>query len=202
MISAKTLALASLMVWAVHSTSSGYDYSDYTWLSANGHEYTITFTAGEWLEAETEAVAVGGHLVTINAQAENDWLCDVLAPFFGIEKAHIGFTDQRIEGYWEWIGEVAEPGQSWDGGIWQHPDFFSSPIQTSFTYWHSGEPNDSQFNGGEDYCEIRLSPEFSGDWNDINGSDIHGHPGIIEIPEPCSILLFILAGSVLVQKRC
>ncbi len=39
-----------------------------------GHVYSVTETEGTWQDAENQAVALGGHLVTINDAAENSWL--------------------------------------------------------------------------------------------------------------------------------
>src|SRR5262249_37627601 len=43
----------------------------FTW---NGHYYTLTNQSESWDAAEAEAVALGGHLVAINDQAEQDFL--------------------------------------------------------------------------------------------------------------------------------
>jgi hypothetical protein len=48
----------------------------YIWFTndANGHQYTLTEIPSSWSDAENEAVAAGGHLVTINNAAEQAWL--------------------------------------------------------------------------------------------------------------------------------
>jgi hypothetical protein len=38
----------------------------------NGHHYYVFRTASTWTKAETDALAVGGHLAVINSQQEND----------------------------------------------------------------------------------------------------------------------------------
>jgi len=199
----RTVVLASLAAWLWASPALGYDYSDYTWLSYSDHEYTLTFSTGEWHEIEAEAVAVGGHLVTVNDFEENNWLYTDLGPFFGVEHGLIGFTDEVVEGEWRWIGEVTDPGQGWDGGIWQDPDNFVEPIQDSFAFWTSGEPSDSDTGhpGHEDYGEIRLAPMHQGRWNDTSGYNLNSYHGIIEIvPEPATLSLLVF-GSLLVVRR-
>ena len=54
-----------------------------------------------WSEAEAYAQSLGGHLVTINDQAEEDWLVSELRPtsYYGF---WIGLTDEAEEGTWVW----------------------------------------------------------------------------------------------------
>jgi hypothetical protein len=57
-----------------------------------------------WDRAEAEAVALGGHLVTINDEAENQWVLDTFGPQASINgMLWIGFTDQQVEGEWSLI---------------------------------------------------------------------------------------------------
>lgn len=189
MKSGRALVVASLTAWFGTSAAVAYVYSDYTWLTYNDHEYTITFTTDEWDEAQAEAVAVGGNLVTINDMEENNWLYTDLAPFFAVEHGLLGFTDREIEGHWEWV--------SGEGGWWEK----DNPGSTSFSYWSPDEPNNLNQGhpGGEDYGEIRLADLHMGHWNDL-GFNANSYHGIIEIPEPTTILLFAF-GSLLATKR-
>ena len=41
---------------------------------ATGHDYVYVEDGMSWADAEAHAVSLGGHLVTINNAAENDWL--------------------------------------------------------------------------------------------------------------------------------
>jgi len=52
---------------------------------ANGHQYLLLGPAS-WTNAELAAVALGGHLVTINTPAENDWVYQTFANFAGIPR--------------------------------------------------------------------------------------------------------------------
>jgi hypothetical protein len=64
--------IAGLVVVLAGSLAPGaYGYD---WYSYGGHEYALTLTRNNWLGAEAEAVAAGGHLATINDVAEMDWV--------------------------------------------------------------------------------------------------------------------------------
>jgi hypothetical protein len=119
---------------------------------ATGHVYQQVNDL-TWEEAEAYAVGVGGHLVTINDQAEDDWL---EATFTG-ENLWIGFTDRDVEGTWVW----------------------SSGEPVTYTDWCPGQPDDWQDVGGEDYGF--MNPAFCGGsgWDDAAGGPFPG--GIVEV---------------------
>lgn len=107
---------------------------------ANGHEYSL-LQAATWADAEAEAIALGGHLVTIDDDAENDWVWETFQPHGG--PFWIGLNDVIQEGVHVWA----------DG------------TPTSYTNWWvgGGEPNDA--GGVEDAVEINNYL-----WNDRNGA--------------------------------
>ena len=108
---------------------------------ANSHRY-IAFTTTTWAAAQATAVLAGGHLVTINDAAENQWVHENFGNLAGIDRRiWIGFTDEANEGTFAW----------------------SSGESAAFTNWNSGEPNNS--GGVEDYAEMLGS---NGKWNDLN----------------------------------
>jgi len=100
------------------------DLSDYTWHEYNGHKYAITLAYNNWVNAEAEAVAVGGHLATINDASENSWLSQTFKGYYpqggytgpDVSLVWIGFLLQ--DGEWGWIsGEpVTFPPPWYDGG--------------------------------------------------------------------------------------
>jgi lectin-like protein/thrombospondin type 3 repeat protein len=76
---------------------------------ANGHTY-YKLTPNSWTGAEAEAVALGGHLVTINDDAENTWVWDTFAlgPFW------IGLSDVAQDNLFVWAsGEPATYSNWW-----------------------------------------------------------------------------------------
>jgi hypothetical protein len=71
--------------------------------AATGHRYFLLLrddpTQFDWLASEARAVALGGHLVTINDRAENDFVFSTFGRFNGLDLAlAIGLTDAREEG--------------------------------------------------------------------------------------------------------
>jgi hypothetical protein len=85
----------------------------YVWHTYNGHEYALTLYWETWVEAEQEAVSAGGHLVTINDEAENNWLAVTFNNSFsmvdGIVQDGVSDLGQAYIGYyyngdtWGWI---------------------------------------------------------------------------------------------------
>jgi hypothetical protein len=125
---------------------------------ANGHWYALTPNL-EWAPAEEQAVAWGGHLVTINDVEEEQWL---KATFGRGIFYWIGFNDRAEEGTWVWTS--GEP--------------------VTYTNWAGGEPSNCHEIArgclGED-----VSQNFchQGDyWNDVHGGCCSR--GIVERTEP------------------
>jgi hypothetical protein len=138
------------------------------------HWYDIVGSGanGAWINAENNAIALGGNLVTINNDAEEAWLRNT----FGFETRYwIGFTDAASEGTWVW----------------------SSGEPATYLHWNPGEPNNSTPPSvvGEDFAVLNWNTS-NGAWNDWD----HQRPdytytrGIAEfpvnpVPEPATMLL-------------
>ena len=117
---------------------------------ATGHFYKQVGPM-TWAEAEAYAVSVGGHLVTINDQIEQDWLA---APFTQ-PKLWIGMNDRAVEGTWVW----------------------SSGEPVTYENWTPGEPNNYQ---GEDAAVMNWTdPWGMFGWNDLPDSGTDG--AIVEV---------------------
>lgn len=102
-----------------------------------GHSYYRSVNLALPDDAKQIAIELGGHLVTVNSQAENDFL-SAAAP----GRSLIGFSDRVIEGPENFIWETGE--------------------EAVYRNWANGEPNNV---GNEDYTEINFTA--SGSWNDI-----------------------------------
>jgi len=114
---------------------------------ATAHSYFL-LTSSSWTDAEDTALSMGGHLVTVNDSAENDWLLSSFSNFGGEPRAlWTGLTDRDHEGVFTW----------------------SSGEPVSYTNWELGQPDDGGgFYPHEDYVLIWPSPgpRSPGYWND------------------------------------
>ncbi len=89
----------------------------------NGNTYQLTSGAKTWENAQAEAEALGGNLVTVNNADEEKWLKQT----FGKEGLWIGISDKAVEGQFQWASGEA----------------------VTYTNWAPGQPNDGR--GGQDY---------------------------------------------------
>jgi hypothetical protein len=144
-------------------------------LGGNDHWYDLTLAPLTWHDADSMATSsvydgVRGYLVSIQSQAENDFLVQT---FGSLDTSYwIGFTDEAQEGIWVW----------------------SSGETGSYTNWDPGEPNNLW--GGEDCAVLQTWSTHRGYWNDVPvynppefGGGINLIYGIIEyshMPEPQS----------------
>lgn len=147
-----------------------------------GHSY-VTVYGPTWEQTEAQALALGGHLVTINDVAEQQWLG---ANFTGM--FIIGFNDIASEGNWVW----------------------SSGEAVTYTKWAAGEPGDEDMaitflnvSGSPDLWYSR-STSLAGSYNGIAEYCLNcGGGGSTRVPEPSTLLLLApgLAGLAAWGKR-
>lgn len=127
-----------------------------------GHFYILS-EPDTWLGAQVQAEALGGYLVAINNQAEQNWL---LETFSDVPNYSIGLTDSEIYG-------ATEGNYKWLSG---------EPV--TYTNWTPGEPNNVLATpAGED---IVLAVNSTGMWNDYSIDQWNDRPdflvpGVIEI---------------------
>ena len=126
---------------------------------ANGHVYHL-LDYSSWSEAEMAAIQLGGHLVTVNDQAEHDWIAANFHNFGGVDiDLWMGFNDVATEGTFVW----------------------SSGEPVSFTNWDVGEPNNA--GAGEDFGCMRYNNPLAL-WNDLPdaGTAFHSQVhGVVEL---------------------
>ncbi len=143
---------------------------------ANGHDYYLLESGFTWTDAEAFAVTLGGHLASINDADENEFVRASVLRFDGTDRrGWIGYTDQVIEGTFEWS----------DGST------------TTYTNWGPGEPN----NGGPSLNEDHVEMLGNGVWNDLsNAGAATGDFAIVEVvPPPSCPADFDGSGSLSVQ---
>jgi hypothetical protein len=111
----------------------------------NRHDYYLLSPA-TWTESEVKAIELGGHLVTINDDAEQAWVYDTFSGYGGVDRAlWIGFSDAKVEGQFRW----------------------SSGESVLYSNWAPNEPNNS---ANQDYAHIyppNAPNALGGLWNDI-----------------------------------
>ena len=141
-----SLCLSLMVVWTSWGKAGPLNkFEHWTLNPATGHVCALTKAGTTWTQGEADAVAAGGHLVTINDAAENTWVSDTFRAYHDSGGAWIGFNDVATEGTWVW----------------------SSGQAASYTHWAGGQPDDSDATyGGEDHGKIYGSS--TGDWGDNN----------------------------------
>jgi hypothetical protein len=81
-----------------------------------GHTYTLTPRSMSWTEAEAEAQRLGGHLVTINDEAEQAWVSETFGGWGG---------------WYFWLG-MNRTAVAWR---------WASGEPVSYTNWGAGQPS-------------------------------------------------------------
>src|SRR5262245_32537576 len=154
------LALGVALFWFHCSTLGALAILDTAINIANGHTYYLLENSN-WTDAENAAIGLGGHLVTINDAAENDWVWNRWA------------TNRNL-----WIGLYAPTNAA-------PPESFrwASGESSAYRNWHTLEPN-----GDTATCIYAKGTSWSNYWNDIPASETVGDVapfpfyGVVEIP--------------------
>ena len=172
------LVLSLLLAGVAHATLSVVSGPE----TYEGHVYYM-LEASSWTDAEASAVELGGHLVTINDSDENLW---VIGTFGGEDYAlWTGLSDAAHEGTFEWSS-----GEAFTYGL---------PLGTS-PPWAPNEPAGEH--ADYDYVNIHRGSHPSGPelWNDWPDGGIGTCHGIVEIPEPATVMLMVLGGLALIRR--
>jgi hypothetical protein len=141
---------------------------------ANGHSYYLLAPA-TWADAESEAVTLGGHLVTVGDANENTWVWETFAPSsFG--PVWIGLGDAAQEGTFVWTsGEPAAYLNWWTAG---------------------GQPSND--GGIENYVEMNNYV-----WNDNTGIAIlHGVVEVVPEPAVAGAWAALATIALVWRRRC
>jgi len=118
--------------------------------SANNHIYYLLNALGDPQLAEAAAISLGGHLVTINDAAEQQWVFSTFSPLATTHRMYIGLRD--------FGGEAGWPNFTWMSG---------QPV--TYTHWNPGSPdhNAGNTNGLQDYVVMYpTNVATAGFWDD------------------------------------
>jgi hypothetical protein len=131
--------------------------------NTNGHYYEAVLAEGgiSWTDANQIATGRGGHLVTIDSPAENEFVFNLVAnPRFWVKGGTTWFGP--------WLGALQPPGsiEPSGGWIWETSEPFI------YANWAPGQPTNSKET--EDRIQFGGFTNISGYWNDLAGGDI-GH---------------------------
>lgn len=149
---------------------------------ANGHWYYL-LEEDTWQNSESQAVELGGHLVTINDQAEQDWVFSTFGSYRGTYRS-----------LWIGLRLVNNGGFEWVSG---------EPLE--YEHWLPGQPDNSPVTGGEGYVHfLNTGNEYGhpgGLWNDLaspNASFPTFNPlcGVVEVAAPERPVLSIRGSPV------
>ena len=128
-----------------------------------GDSAYVIVEAPTWEEAEANAVALGGHLVTINDAEENEWL-HLAFEIAGDDHSQFlwtGLSDTASEGDWEWSSGEPVSYLNWgiNEGLSEPNGGIGSPYMHLGRYplmWNDAPNNQGGIAGG--IAEIPLAP--------------------------------------------
>ena len=183
-----------LEVFAVSSVVQANPFpSAYTTaVEYDGHWYALTLDYDAWQGCEDEAVSVGGHLVTVNDDAENAFLSTTFQGSY--TQGHDGNTWASLV----WIG-LAEGDDQYAEGEFSWVS--SEPVTYMATPWNPSVPNGLHW-----YLHTDTHPNPGTWWNGPQHDDpaqLDQLPrGIIEVvPEPATLALLAMGGLAVLRRR-
>ena len=141
----------------------------------NGHWYEIRLLQEQisWPAARSEAESLGGYLVTLTSEAENDFLWDAFVhdQQYWIYETH-GSGTQVSHGPWiggfqtcnscsyQWV-----TGEAWNYANWAAGEPYNHPNENYINFWQrSGHAPANQWNDAV-CCSIALVVEYDADCN-------------------------------------
>lgn len=107
--------------------------------SYNGHTYEFYDVNTTWMLAYKTCARLGGHLVTISSQQENDVVLNLFNQNTDTGYLWLGATDERSEGKFTWVTDES----------------------FSYSNWNSGQPDNNSS------TEHYLQMYDTGKWNDL-----------------------------------
>ena len=158
----------SLAAFALLASSSAAQQVMWKDNPITGKVVGLTYGTSGWNAAEAQAVAYGGHLVTVRSQQENQWLKDEFASVWAAPSTlgpWIGLNDVASEGSWAWSSGEA-PTQPFLGFVSPEPN---GGTLENWVHWqpYSGWSwNDvDEGRANKALIEVQRRPESSWSWS-------------------------------------
>ena len=120
--------------------------------AGNGRSYHF-LEPSNWSTAQAAAVLLGGNLVTVNDQAEQDWLQQTFHNWGGQARSFwLGYNDAETEGTWVWASGESPGYTNWtnppnNGNDYEHYAHFRSDIADGTWNDLIGHPKEGFFYG-------------------------------------------------------
>lgn len=159
-------------------TASGSVLSGPHFRSGSDHAYFLVQADG-WVESEAEAGAFGGHLATVNDEAEQRWILDTFGALGGSRSLWIGLR-REDDGVFRWVSGEPVTYENWLDG---QPD---NALE--------GEGHVHLLNAGNEYGHP------AGLWNDLANSNtlfptFNPISGVVEVAPP-RLKFHVLGGNL------
>ena len=155
--------------------------------SFNGHSYYL-LAEDSWQNSEAQAKALGGHLATLNDDAEQEWVFSTFGGYGGVQRSL-------------WIGyQRTLPGDSFS---------WVSGETSTYTHWAAHEPDN--LGGAENYVHLFRSGnafgQTAGFWNDLaspnTGLATYGPLcGVVEVQPTAAPLTPVLTVNGKANQAC
>lgn len=147
---------------------------------SNGHQYVL-LSANTWTASQAEAITLGGNLVTINDQVEQDWVFSTFQRGLGGEKGlWLGLHRETVGGPFSWISGEQSGYTNWAPG---EPNF----ADERFVYMlplMSANPIPGRWNNDYD----RVTTTYTGQTFSLTGFYLHGVVEIVPSPSTAALL--------------
>ncbi|WP_217650480.1 S8 family serine peptidase [Spirulina major] len=174
---------------------------------ANGHQYVVS-EIDSWHGAQAQAEALGGNLVTINDQAESDWLVNT----FRDTTFWLGMTDSEFygasEGSFQWVNGEAVSFSNWRSGepnnvlIGGVREDFSEFVTAELTNGSQQTRQSYRFQPGDSLWSIAQQYLGSGfRWGEIQKADGSSYADGTQYAIPVGTVVYIPTGSTPIRER-
>jgi hypothetical protein len=190
----KTLLAA--ITFAAISTSAQAELTSLETVEWGTSTYTLIDTSS-WFDAQDAAIALGGNLITINSQEENDFIYDLWGlegtSDFATQYLWTGLNDYEIEGTFTWIsGEDS----TYTNFLGTEPNGGTS--ENAVLMWTRGSGSEGTWNDFDGY----RGPDYqTGVFGVVEVTNFTNIEEIANVPLPFAVGGLLLAGLLLTGHR-